>query len=655
MRYSLRPRGAAVTFFVAVLAFLVLFALLRTMLLWRMGGLHYTREPWELVRAFSVGARFDLRMAVYGCLPLIFSDLIRGPRYSRFCLAWLTTFGSLYLFLGLVELEFYAEFQQRLNSLVFVYIREDFETVARMIWEGLPVVTYLSGWLVLLFLSYRFFRFVIERFMWEGTAHRRARHVGTTLVLFLVAVLCARGTVRAGPPLRWGDAFTSDDMFINHLSLNGSYTLSKAAMEALRADQESRWQDAMPDDSAMSKTRDMLLTEHDELIDEGVAPVRRLHSPTARPIPSTPNIVIILMESFAGQYVGALGNDQNVTPEFDRLTKEGVLFRRMFSNGTHTHQGIFATLACFPNLPGHEYLMQEPEGRNHFSGLTRLLPDFSSVFVYNGDFNWDNQTGFFRNQGVDRMVGRFDYENPIHVDPAWGVSDEDMFARSVLELDRIDRPFVAYLQTLSNHLPYNLPEPLPFEPVAGDQSQRLTAMKYSDWALGEFFRQIRDKAYFDNTIFVIVGDHGFGNSHQLTEVNLLRFHVPLLLIAPGLAPDVVDTVASQVDIIPTILGLTGRTVQHQCWGRDLFDLAPSDPGFAVIKPSGNEPTVAIVEGERLVTFDYERNASLYRYNLKTPDAQSMASGDAFRAMQDRLHAYVQTAMNGLQEDTIGPE
>ena len=88
---------------------------------------------------------------------------------------------------------------------------------------------------------------------------------------------------------------------------------------------------------------------------------RDFQPPADRTLP-VKNVVVILMESFAGHSVGALGSPNNITPYFDKLAKEGLLFDRFFSNGTHTHQGMFATMACFPNLPGFEYLMQTPEG-----------------------------------------------------------------------------------------------------------------------------------------------------------------------------------------------------------------------------------------------------------------------------------------------------
>ena len=126
----------------------------------------------------------------------------------------------------------------------------------------------------------------------------------------------------------------------------------------------------------------------DQLLDADSAAIRRMFSPLADTQLPVRNVVVVLIESFAGRYTGALGSMDQITPEFDQLSKEGLLFTRFFSNGTHTHQGMFASMACFPNLPAFEYLMQTPEGGNQFSGLPQLLSarQFQDAYVYNGDF-----------------------------------------------------------------------------------------------------------------------------------------------------------------------------------------------------------------------------------------------------------------------------
>ena len=407
----------------------------------------------------------------------------------------------------------------------------------------------------------------------------------------------------------------------------------------------------------------MLLTDSDTLLEADKAPILREYRPAPEKTLPVRNVVLILMESFAGRHVGALGGQGNVTPYFDRLAEEGLLFTRFFSNGTHTHQGMFASIGCFPNLPAFEYLMQTPEASNDFSGLPQLLGarGMDDLFVYNGDFSWDNQSGFFGRQGMSNFIGRFDYVDPVVSDPTWGVSDQDMFERAAKELSGKGRgkPFYAVLQTLSNHTPYAIPKDLPVEKVTGQGplDEHLTAMRYSDWALGKFFERVRHEPYFKETLFVVVGDHGFGSGEQLTEMNLARFNVPLLMIAPGIREKfgpTRDMVGTQVDIVPTIMGRLGGAVRHQCWGRDLLNLPAGDPGFGVIKPSGTDQTVAIVSGGRILIESNTKDTKSYDYQLWThPQAVERARDADDDAMRRKMDAYIQTATQSLLENTTG--
>lgn len=661
----------------SALALLVMFALLRLALL------AYNHESigdtpaGEFIEAFINGARFDLRLIAYICVPLLLSLLsVRAMAARRLHCVWLTVAASLCLFLGVVELNFYREFHQRLNGLVFQYMQEDLKTVFSMIWYGFPVVRLLLAWLVAaLLLGWMFHR--VERATRPkvvASDSTGARPVASPawyargavfVVCLLVAVVAVRGTLRHGPPLRWGDAYTTESMFANHLGLNGTLTLINAAEHSFSDHRDNTWKATLPEDEALKTVRSMLLTPRDQLVDADTAAIRRVYTPAPETrLPGVRNVVVILMESMAGRYIGALGSTDNITPNFDALSKDGLLFTRFFSNGTHTHQGMFATMACFPNLPAFEYLMRMPEGSNKFSGLPQMLSPrgYNDVYVYNGSFAWDNQSGFFSNQGMTSFVGRDDFVNPVFIDPTWGVSDQDMFARSAEELSKLEKqgkPFYALLQTLSNHTPYALPKDLPVERVTGHGSldEHLTAMRYADWSLGQFFAEARKQPYFKDTLFVIVGDHGFGAPEQLTEMDLFRFNVPLLLIGPGVQETFGsrrDTVGSQIDIVPTILGRLGEPARHQCWGRDLLDLPAGDPGVAVIKPSGGEQTVAIVSGDNILVKPKDLNARLYRYELgATHHAEVLNDSDKASAMQHKLDAFLQTATDSLLNNTTG--
>jgi phosphoglycerol transferase MdoB-like AlkP superfamily enzyme len=430
-------------------------------------------------------------------------------------------------------------------------------------------------------------------------------------------------------------------------------------------EKRQKWLTALPQAEAAAVTRKMLVTDHDELLEIDRFAVLRKHRPSIKLKENRiKNVVVIIMESFSGEFVGALQRDFGVTPEFDRLAEEGLLFDHFFSNGTHTHQGMFASLASFPNIPGNEFLMQQPQGQNAFSGLSDLLKErgFSDLYVYNGDFAWDNQEGFFRNQGMTRFVGRKDYLDPKFVNPTWGVSDEDMYARALIELAKIAKksPFYAILQTLSNHTPYVLPSPLPFDPVPANSvplSEHLTAMKYSDWALGQFFKAAKQSSYYDETLFVITGDHGFSLPQQLTGIDILRFHVPLLLIGPEIRETYgsrTSVVGTQVDLVPTIVGLLGQPFVHQSWGRNLLALPEGDRGFGVIKPSGSDQTTALIKGEYVLTRTPDEKFVLSTYQLY-PHARGETVDDESRKkeMTKGLLSYIQTAMTSLYENRTG--
>lgn len=655
-----------VFFILSALTLMVIFSLLRYVLFKYNADLIGDTPTATFIEAFCNGLRFDAKVTAFIMIPIGLTFLCSKAMALRTLqLIWLTLAACVGIFLGVLELDFYHEFHQRLNSLVFQYVREDPRTVLSMIWNGYPVVKYMIAWIIITAIVFLIFK-LIDRITKKNTNKQYPYYVQLVIFILCVAVivLAGRGTLRQGSPLRWGDAYTTDSPFANQLGLNGTLSLIDAARNV--SSRNTVWKATMPDEEAEKIVRSMIVAPNETLVETDKAVIRRDTLVDKNKTLPVKNVVVILMESFAGRYVGALGNPSNITPNFDRLAKEGLLFTQFFSNGTHTHQGMFATMACFPNLPAFETLMQEPEGNNKFSGLPQILSirDMSDVYVYNGDFAWDNQMGFFSNQGMTSFVGRNDYVNPVFSDSTWGVSDQDMFTRGNEELNKLEasgKPFYALLQSLSNHTPYALPKDLPVEPVTdqGSQNEHLTAMRYSDWALGQFFEKAKKSPYYKDTIFIVVGDHGFGNPIQLTDMDLFRFNVPLLIIAPGIQEKfgaTSSTVGTQVDIVPTIMGRLGGDVRQQCWGRDLLNLPAGDKGFGIIKPSSSDQTIAILSGNEVLIRPSEKDVKLYRYQIgANPTATLIDDKQEADNLKQKLEAYVQMATKSLLDNTAGAE
>jgi phosphoglycerol transferase MdoB-like AlkP superfamily enzyme len=646
--------------------FLLLFAVSRTLLLLRNIGLTADIPLSDLLLSYLVGFRFDLIMTGYVMIPLIAGMFFPvGLSRRRWWNLWLGFALALFSFLAVLEPDFYSEFHTRLNSLVFQYIKEDPKTVLGMLWYGFPVLRYLLLCGVMAVSSFVLLYLIDRKTRKPEIRYRYKRRLLTAVVLLLLNVIFIRGTLRIGMPIRWGDAFFSPHLFANHLALNGSFTLAKAAEHYTDNRRKNPWLKKMDAKEALDVVRSKWILPQETLTAPEKFPLlRRFNLPPSASGSPYRNVVLILMESFSAQRIGVFGNKLKVTPFFDELASEGLLFDHIFSNGTHTHQGMFATLGCFPNLPNYEYLMNQPEGSNFFSGLPKVLSErnYDNVFLYNGDFAWDNQNGFFRAQGVTRFIGRDDYVNPRLFDLVWGVSDEDMFDRALDEIVRLEksgRPYYAILQTLSNHVPYSFPDPVPVERVIvdGKEEEHLTAMRYSDYALGQFFKKIKAHGGFDGTLFVIIGDHGFGGGNIVTDMDLFRFHVPLLFIGKDIQArygKVVETVGSQVDVVPTVMGMLGGDYVHHCWGRDLLALPDGDPGCAVIKPSGNEPVVALIEGETILIEPPGAKSKLFKYRIHPSiTAESLENKMVMERMQKILHAYIQTATHALIQNRAG--
>jgi len=651
------------------LLWMLLFLFFRAGLLLSNADLFSPVPAKTLLASFLVGCRFDCLVACQIVLPLLAWILlpVLGWQYSPCIVRWmplgLTLLWSPVLFLAMAEWQFYGEFQDRFNNLAVQYLNDSPSTVLSMLWHGFPLARYCGIVVLMAGLLYYCLKLLLSRSGLPGTftwKRYTARVLPFGLLLAIFFVIGARGTLRQGPPLRWGDAYFSDCAAANQLALNGIFTLSRTILQRNRNSRASAWVKTMPADRALAVTRDLVLQPGDRLLAPAEYPLLRVPGEGPRAVQFSPrprNLVIILMESFLGEFVGALGAPHNATPCFDQLSKKGMLFDHFFSQGTHTHQGLFATLCSVPNLPGFEFLMSDTAGKQPFRSLPAILSEqgYQTVYIYNGSPAWDNQEGFFRNQGMRHFVGRDDYINPLHNDPTWGVSDEDMFMRAADEIGRLSAqgPAFALLQSLSNHAPFNLPPPAPFNDISGPRHllPRLNGLRYADWALGKFFDTASQKPWFRETLFVVLADHGYPFESKQADIDLDEYHIPLLIYYPGdtrYAGRRIHTIGSQVDVLPTSLGLLEVRYAGQSWGRDLFRLDARDHGWAVIKPAGNSQKAAFIHDDSLLILKPGFNPELYKFELnpwravKTSGQPGMAS-----SLSRNASAYLQTAITAL--------
>lgn len=283
------------------------------------------------------------------------------------------------------------------------------------------------------------------------------------------------------------------------------------------------------------------------------------------------NIILITVESLSASFLTHYGNTDNITPNLDKLMDESLSFRNLFATGNRTVRGLEAVTLCLPPSAG-ESIIKRPNNQDMFS-TGRILKDkgYTVQYLYGGDSYFDNMETFFSGNGYEVIDKKNFTKDEMSFSNIWGVCDEDMYNKALEVFNKNTaqgKPFFGHIMTVSNHRPFTYPENK--IDIPANIKSRDGGVKYTDYALGKFMREARKQPWFDNTVFVIVADH-CASSAGKTEIPLDKYHIPALIYAPGfIEPKQINTLVSQIDIMPTVFGLLHFTYKSQFYGKDIF-------------------------------------------------------------------------------------
>ena len=309
-----------------------------------------------------------------------------------------------------------------------------------------------------------------------------------------------------------------------------------------------------------------------------------------------PNVVLIILESFSSDLLGCMGAKQSAAPFLDSLSTQGLLFTRIYASGFRTDQGLTSILSGFPATPVFS-VINYPEKSASLPSLVKEFMDegYHSSYYYGGTGNFRNMKAYCYYLGFQKFTDESDFpENLPH--GKWGVHDEFVFLRQAHELDTMQQPFFSAVMSLSNHEPYDVPMKDHF-PVTDDVSRFRNSAYYTDASLRKYFQVASTKPWFNNTLFVLVADHG----HHYPELRDLSgaeaHHLPLLLygnvLPPGMRGRKIDIVGNHHDLPATLLSLVGKKAGAFPWSKDLlspgvraFAFYEQDDGFGWIEPEG---------------------------------------------------------------------
>lgn len=551
------------------------------------------QEPGSNWPVFWLGLRYDLRLvSVIGLVLLVLGTFkpfnpFQNPAAKK---GWTWVLGLVFLLLIIFYIIDFLHFRylnQRLNASALSFL-QDAGISASMVWQTYPVIPLLLAIIILTWLMVLSLRRI---FKWTEKPAPPIAAPFKWMYPLLLGILFAIGIFgRVGQyPLRWSDAFNLGSDFKANIALNPiqsffssfSFRSTSYDLAKVRAsyNQMADWLGVTEKDStALMFSRQV---QPDSIANWAGN--------------QTPNIILVICESFSGYKSSMWGNPLNTTPYFAELSKNGLFFDNCFTPTIATARGVWATLTGIPDVELVKTSSRNPMMVDQHM-IVNDFKDHSKYYFIGGSTSWANIRGILNNNIAGlKIFEEQDYDAP-KID-VWGISDKHLFLQADKILRTEQHPFFAVIQTADNHRPYTIPEedrealgvvnfPLDSLRKYGFESnEELNAFRYTDYCFKAFMEQAKTAPYFENTLFVFVGDHGIaGNAGPLfpeswTKNSLSSNHVPLLFYAPGKIPvKRVHDLASQVDVLPTIAGIANIPYRNSTLGRDLANMHFSGKG-----------------------------------------------------------------------------
>ena len=356
------------------------------------------------------------------------------------------------------------------------------------------------------------------------------------------------------------------------------------------------------------------------------------------------NVVLISSESFGAEFSRLHGSDHDWTPRFDQYAQQGLWFSNTYSSGTRTVRGLEAISASIPPIPT-ESVVRRP-GNEDISTLGKVLRGhgYHTAFLYGGYGYFDNMNAFYAGNGYD-IVDRTALTRAPRFENIWGVADEDLFDMTLEQADRAaksGKPFFLHVMTTSNHKPYTFRSGLESIGIKPEHGGRESGVRYADYAQGYFLREAARHPWFDNTVFIIVADHG-ARVYGKQDIPLKTYEIPLLFYSPKhIKPRRVDSLMTQIDIAPTLMGLLGLPYSAPWFGQDALN-TPATGRIAFFSHNHN---VALLRDSQLTTLGLRKSVSQAHYD-KATDSYTATSADP--ASEALAIAYYQTAYELFRE------
>ena len=577
---------------------------------------------WLAIKQMFNGIRFDLAyLAKVWIAPIVLTAVAQYlPRYARYIgyttVTIICVMTSISLMVGIGNIPYFEYFHNHINAMALKYMVNDMGQATSMVVGDSGYLTFA----IIAIVASTLFCYVTIRLARRyqlGVATDARRHALIyMLIIGALIPLADRGFIFKKHTLKPADCMVCNTPFINKLAINPVEPFVVSVLSL--GDLELHLIDSKyaADYVRTEMGRGDSFTEH---INTKESPWR--------------NLVIIMMESTSAERMAYEGSTKGITPTLDRLACEGVYFENAYSTDTHTCNAIYSIVTSMPSYVDL-HPMQDGSGfsLNTIYEQVTTLDDMETIFIITHEPNFDNVRGFVTTQGFDRLISSEDYPNAP--DRVWGVDDHVMFERAIKEFDAIantEGRFIGVCLTCSNHIPYNIPSVKGFNPKSSKSNIEDLALEYSDWSLGHFFDLAKECKWFDETLFVVVGDHGSACTVDF-EVSEGFNHIPLIFYSPAhLEPAVRSDLASQMDITPTAIAMLGLEHNNHTLGIDLNKTTRR------MIPYGSDGHIAARDYHWIYNYDVYNDID-FLYNLDAPgDEHFVNVAESYPEVVDEMY------------------
>jgi phosphoglycerol transferase MdoB-like AlkP superfamily enzyme len=563
------------------LFFLLLMTLLRFVFFIYFRHLHLSWK--ESFPAFELGLRFDFRIVSILMFILLVAGSFRplNPFESvRAKRSWFVLWGIVsfvFCFFYVMDFAHYSYLSQRLNASILNYL-EDAGISMGMVWQSYPVIKLLLLLAAATLLIIWGIKGLYKKAMTRPVVVNRLNRLISFILAFLVFTIGIFGRVGQFP-LRWSDAFSLGNENKASLALNPFQSFFSTLKFRSSGYDLKKTKEYYP---LMAAQLGVQHPNADSLNYERFSPAKDLFNGVK------PNIVLVICESFSAYKSSMWGNPLDPTPYFNQMCASGVFFKNCFTPAWGTAKGVWATITGIPDVELHKTASRNMAMVNQ-RVIINDFKGYEKFYFIGGSASWANIRGVLKNNIDSLQLFEQDDYHASKID-VWGISDKNLFLEANKILKQQNHPFFAVIQTADNHRPYTIPsEDLAhFKKVSYptdtllkygyESNEELNAFRFTDYGYEQFIEAAKKENYFNNTIFIFVGDHGIrGNAGNMfpkawTDQGLTSMHVPLLFYSPALLkPELRREICSQIDILPSAASLAGMAYHNTALGRDLFD------------------------------------------------------------------------------------